>query len=249
MSDQLPSIKRHLAGTVLLLSAAFAASRVTAYRVPDSLAEPLSTIDLRMAGFSGRDNPPLDARVLAQLQPTSYLSRTYSEKDLAADVFVAFYAQQRAGESMHSPRHCLPGSGWEIWDYGSVQVPVAGRAVRINKYAISREGARMLVLYWYQSRERIIASEYMGKLLLARDALFQNSTAAAIVRIIVPDRPGTLEEATRLAVELIPQMQRCFRADRLSAGAIPAPSKVFFLRSSTSKKSVTTRERLWPTGC
>ena len=68
----------------------------------------------------------------------------------------------------------------------------------------------MLVLYWYQSKERVIASEYVGKILLARDALMQNATAGSIVRIIVPDQPGALETARAFASELIPQMQRCF---------------------------------------
>ena len=111
---------------------------------------------------------------------------------------------------MHSPKHCLPGAGWEIWNYESTPIPVNGRTVSVNKYSISHEGERRLVLYWYQSRNRIIASEYWGKILLARDTLMQNSTAASIVRIIVPDQPGALEDARSLATELIPQVQRCF---------------------------------------
>jgi len=69
----------------------------------------------------------------------------------------------------------------------------------------------MIVLYWYQSKKRIIASEYSGKILLAEDALLQNSTAASIVRIIVPDTSGALEAAAGFASELIPQVERCFR--------------------------------------
>ena len=99
---------------------------------------------------------------------------------------------------MHSPKHCLPGAGWEIWDYGSLDVAANGRNYTVNNYAIANSGQRMRVLYWYQSKGRIIASEYMGKILLARDALFQNSTAASIVRIIVPDQPGALEAARAL---------------------------------------------------
>jgi len=49
---------------------------------------------------------------------------------------------------------------------------------------------RALVLYWYQSRDRVIASEYIGKVLLVRDALFSGRTSGSIVRIVVPDRPG-----------------------------------------------------------
>jgi EpsI family protein len=112
--------------------------------------------------------------------------------------------------SMHSPKHCLPGAGWEISEHRTVEIPVPGGTARVNRDLIDREGTRMVVLYWYQTKERIIASEYSGKLLLARDALLQNSTAASIVRIIVPDKPGAPEEAATLAAGVIGQLWQCF---------------------------------------
>jgi EpsI family protein len=201
----------HLAAaTLVLLGATLVASKMTAHRRSGELATPLETLPRQIGEFSGTDNPPLKENVLKELKATQYLSRTYRRPGLDADLFIAFYAQQRAGESMHSPKHCLPGAGWEIWDYGAVDVPANGRVFRINKDYINHEGNRRVVLYWYQSKERIFASEYIGKILLARDALIRNSTAAAIVRIIVPDRPGVAGEASAFASELIPEIQRCF---------------------------------------
>src|SRR6185295_10524902 len=104
----------HLAGTFLLLSATLAASKVTSYRSPQPLAQSLETISRELGGFTGSENPPIEANVLRALNPSGYLTRTYRKGDLKADLFIAFYAQQRSGESMHSPKHCLPGSGWEI---------------------------------------------------------------------------------------------------------------------------------------
>jgi hypothetical protein len=120
------------------------------------------------------------------LNPSSCLCRTYSNGNLNVDLFIAFYAQQRAGESMYSPKHCLPGAGWEIWNYDTMEIPAAGKV------------------------DRIIASEYLGKLLLARDALLENATAASIVRLILPDQPGVPQAARNFASELIPQVQVCF---------------------------------------
>jgi EpsI family protein len=200
----------HLTATFLLLAGTLAASKLVAHRKSEMLALPLATIARNIAGFSGVDNPALDEPTLRALNPTSYLSRTYSNGGLAADLFISFYAQQRAGESMHSPKHCLPGAGWEIWNYDTMEIPAAGQRFTVNKYSISRESERRLVLYWYQSRDRIIASEYLGKLLLARDTLLQNATAASIVRLILPDQPGTSEIARTFAGDLIPQVQLCF---------------------------------------
>lgn len=200
----------HVVGVLLLLSATLVASKLSEPRLPEFLVQPLDSIPWSIAGFQGSPNPPLSQSVLAKLQADRYLSRTYRKQDMAADLFVAFYAYQRAGESMHSPKHCLPGSGWEIWNYGSTEIDVDGRNVKVNKYSISREADRRLVLYWYQSKDRIVASEYLGKFLLARDALLNNSTAGSIVRIIVPDRPGALEQARGFATELVPYVKNCF---------------------------------------
>lgn len=201
---------RSFTATFLLLAATLVASRLASNRTSESLAQPLDTIDRQILGYTGTDNAPIAENVLKELKPSSYLVRTYSKGGLQADLFIAFYAQQRAGESMHSPKHCLPGSGWEIWNYQTANIPVGGRTSKINEYSISHEGDRRLVLYWYQSKNRVIASEYLGKVLLARDTLLQKSTAASIVRIIVPDRPGTAEEARALASALIPVVHRCF---------------------------------------
>lgn len=200
----------HVVGILVLLATTLTASKLTAHRRSDGLTQPLDTIGRTIQGFVGSENPPLDAQVLDKLKCSSYLSRTYVKDGVQADLFIAYYAQQRAGESMHSPKHCLPGAGWEIWDYGSTDIQASGRSFEVNKYSIENGGERRLVLYWYQSKGRIIASEYMGKILLARDALLQNSTAASIVRIIVPDRPGTLDYARGFAAGLIPQVQRSF---------------------------------------
>lgn len=201
---------KHFAVTFFLLSATLGASLIAGNRKSEFLAQPLDTISRQISGFTATENPSLTDDVLAQLKPSSYLSRTYRNGDLQADLFVAFYAEQRAGESMHSPKHCLPGAGWEIFDYATTRIPVGQETFEVNKYRISREEDRMLVLYWYQSKQRIIASEYMGKLLLARDTLMHNATSGSIVRIIVPDRPGAFESARQFASALIPQVQRCF---------------------------------------
>jgi EpsI family protein len=87
---------------------------------------------------------------------------------------------------------------------------VRGQVVRINKYAIQNQGFRRLILYWYQSRNRIIASEYLGKVLLVKDTLIEGNTAGAIVRITMPDDPESAEEGPAFASDIVTEVQRCF---------------------------------------
>ncbi len=203
-------------GTTALLAGTLVLSGLSSRRIPEALATPLERIDRQISGWTAYKNLSLDPGALRSLDATSYLARLYRKEAQDLDLFIAFYAQQRAGESMHSPKHCLPGAGWEIWKHDSARVTVQNRNYVVNKYSIQNSGARMLMFYWYQSKDRIVASEYVGKIMLARDSLLTGHTAGSIVRIMLPDAPGASDEAIRFASLLIPQVQRCF-----GAGALP----------------------------
>ena len=195
--------------TIVLLAATLFASWSVDHRPPEALALPLDTIPATIGGWSGTANPPLDIRVIKELIATSYLTRTYRLSDKSISLFVAYYAQQRAGENMHSPKNCLPAAGFEVWRHGMVNVMLNGRAIEVNKYQVEKQAERMLVLYWYQSRRRIMAREFNGKLLLIRDALLEGRTGGSIVRLTLPDQPGAVEDGVAFAAQIIPLVQAC----------------------------------------
>ncbi|HEY1754855.1 MAG TPA: EpsI family protein [Bryobacteraceae bacterium] len=201
---------RSAAAVVAILGMTLAASALSERPRPEALDEPLATIPSSLAGWNSIRDEPLASSTLTRLVLTDYISRVYAKDENQLGLFIAYYAEQRSGESMHSPKHCLPGSGWEIWQYGSVEVPVNGGTAVVNKYSIHKGTLRNVVLYWYQSGPRVIASEYYGKLLLMRDAMFDGRTDGAIVRIILPDVPGAVQEGVNFAARLIPEVQRCY---------------------------------------
>jgi len=205
------------AGVIAILGATLATSAYTERRHPQSLTHPLNDIPVSLAGWNFAQDAPLPPNELKRLVLTDYVSRIYSRGSQYLSLFIAYYAEQRSGESMHSPKHCLPGSGWEIWQYGSVEVPVNGAAVTVNKYSIHKGSERQIVLYWYQSGSRVIASEYVGKFLLMKDAVLDGRTDGALVRVMLPDRPGAVEEAVAFASKLIPEVQRCYGISNLTA--------------------------------
>ena len=69
----------------------------------------------------------------------------------------------------------------------------------------------MRMLYWYQNRDRIIASEYLGKIYLVWDALRQGQVSGSIVRLTLPEDPESLKEGLKLSAEVIPQVSKCFK--------------------------------------
>ncbi len=196
--------------TMLLLAATLGLSLWSEHRVGQDLHIPLTGIPSTIDGWQQTETIDLTKQSLDKLKPSDVLSRVYTKDGWEAEVFVAYYASQHAGETMHSPKQCLVGSGWEIWKPGSAQVSFQGKPVTVNRYGIQRETDRMIVFYWYQSQSRIVASEYAGKLLLARDALLKGNTAGSLVRIALKDRPGADQEGLRLAGALMPLLQPYF---------------------------------------
>jgi EpsI family protein len=197
--------------TVVLLLVTLGASALTLTRKVAELAFPLKTIPSELAGWTQTESQQLDAKTLRALDATSYISRLYVKHGSPLSLFVSYYAQQRAGESMHSPKHCLPGSGWDIERYGSANVMVDGKLTAINRYTILNAGQRRIVYYWYQSGMRIVANEYSGKAFLIWDTLTNGNTAGAMVRIIVSDEPGLSEDGSAFATSIIPSVQHCLR--------------------------------------
>ena len=203
-------MNRTFTATVVLLLGTTVLSTLAAHRIPEPLAVSLDQISPQIDGWTAAGDQTLPSYTLHALAPTAYLVRTYKKAYSQLDLFIAFYAQQRAGESMHSPKHCLPGAGWEIWNHDSTLIPIRGQQVQINKYSIENAGTRMLMFYWYQSKTRIIASEYIGKVMLARDTILTGHTAGSIVRIMLPDTPAASSTGVSFAEHLIPEVERCF---------------------------------------
>ncbi len=128
------------------------------------------------------------------LAADDYILRTYrNAQGQSADLFIAYYQVQNAGESMHSPKNCMPGAGWEPVETGRVQLGVdgTGRPWWVNRLVIEKDQERVLMLYWYQVQGRVIASEYWEKIYLVWDALRSHRRDGAIVRVTVPVAKGS----------------------------------------------------------
>lgn len=199
---------RPLVLTVAVLAGTLLAARVSDRRTPEQLAQPLDTIPAAIGDWTLADETELAKETEEVLKATSYLSRRYvstADDDAWMDMFIAFYAMQEAGETMHSPKNCLPGGGWEIWNYGSAEIETTdGRTETVNKYYIQKGNARLLVFYWYQNRDRVIASEYYAKLCLIYDSVVKRRTSGSIVRVMLPDVDWAEEEGRKIAGKLIP---------------------------------------------
>jgi EpsI family protein len=129
----------------------------------------------------------IDADTQAVLKADDLLNRFYVKGPLGANLFVAAFRSQRNGKAPHSPKNCLPGSGWTPLNSSVVAIDVGrGMPIEVNRYVVAHGDERSLVLYWYQSRDRAIASEYIAKFWVVVDAMRLNRTDTALVRVVLP---------------------------------------------------------------
>jgi EpsI family protein len=85
-----------------------------------------------------------------------------------------------------------------------ISIPVeGGDPIEVNRIVISKGLDQQLVLYWYQSHGRVVASEYWGKIYTVLDALRTNRTDAALVRVICPVGGAAEAKAEREAVRFV----------------------------------------------
>ncbi|HET7206867.1 MAG TPA: EpsI family protein [Terriglobales bacterium] len=150
---------------------------------------PLAQFPRQLGNWLGND-VSMDKETLDVLGPGDFLLRVYDdEKNVLppVDLFVAYFPSQRAGDTIHSPKHCLPGAGWHPVESGRVVLSFPGRRpFMANRYVIARGEDRDLVLYWYQAHDRAIASEYWAKFYLIADAIRMNRSDGSLVRLTTP---------------------------------------------------------------
>lgn len=197
----------YLPAAAFLFGAAFVWNARSQAAVP--LAAPLTGILPKVDGYRVEDQRLSDEeRRIAGM--SDYVARLYWRDSVAAfTTFVSYYARQTQGQTIHSPRNCLPGAGWEVLTPGTQTLVVNGTTQTVNHYVLRNGPATAVVLYWYQGRGRIVANEYAVKWNLLRDAALAGHTEEALVRVVVPvsptpqaGAPAALAEANELATTI-----------------------------------------------
>jgi EpsI family protein len=121
-------------------------------------------------------------------------------------IYVGYYERQVQGQSIHSPKNCLPGAGWEILQSTRESITEPHVSGSVNRVLLANKGARALVFYWYQGRGRVEANEYTVKWNLLRDAALFGRTEEALVRIVFPvgESSDDVRRAEARAKQLVP---------------------------------------------
>lgn len=169
---------------------------------------PLREFPDRIGSLHSR-NLPIDTDIETAIGADDDINREYRGAEPPIELYVGYYKDQRSGDAIHSPKNCLPGEGWEPVRSSFVQIGSTDHPVTVNEYIVEQGQERDLVLYWYQTHRRTIASEYGAKFWLVADGVRRRSTDGTLIRIWTTAEDGEAQAEARaisFAREVYPQI-------------------------------------------
>ncbi len=195
----------------VLLAATVAMAKLPHGKVTE-LSQPLQNLPLEIQEWHGFDQPLTD-RIAAVAGVDSYVSRFYFRPGGdSVGLYVGFYKSQQTGETVHSPKNCLPGTGWQPVKAAEIMLRTGdGHTSPVNLYVVENEREKLLVLYWYQSHGRIISSEYAAKVYMVIDAIRLGRTDSTLVRVTTKlghDENKARQLAVSFAEQVIPDLDQ-----------------------------------------
>ncbi len=165
--------------------------------------KPLDLFPRQEQGWTMVGEARFDERVLAVLLPTDYLSRTYrNDQGELLSLYVGYHDGGPNSGPIHSPKQCLPGSGWNRVNDSVHEVDVNGTTVSYVSSLYQKDIEKQLFLYWFQVRDQYLTNEYALKLSMAKNSFVDNRRESSFIRISVPVK-GTEEEARALGESFI----------------------------------------------
>ncbi len=200
----LNSTPARLVTVFLVIQTALLYSSIRTEFIPES--RPLNQLPHQLGGWKMIQESFVDKETQDVLKADDTLNRVYQDPSTgaSASLFVAAFRTQRNGKSPHSPKNCLPGSGWTQLSSENYTIDAGLAApIVVNRYVIVHGEEREMVLYWYQSRDRVVADEFKAKFWVVADAMRLNRTDTALVRVIVPIAPHDEDRATRTGTEFV----------------------------------------------
>jgi len=191
---------------LVILVGPFALSAGQSRPVP--LRQSFANFPMQLGPWQGR-HVYIDPIMVAKTACDAYLNAEYvNSNNESISLWIAYYENQKAGGSVHSPFSCLTGGGWVVKESQAIKV---GPGMPVRYMVMNQGGNLMAVYYWYIQRDRWIINEYLNKFYMAYDRLASRRANGALVRIITPvgknveSADERLASFTRLLIPVLPE--------------------------------------------
>ena len=168
---------------------------------------PRALQEWRMTGES-----TLSDEVQKVLKASDVLSRQYVSPDgKQVNLYIGYHAGGKDSGEIHSPKHCLPGSGWFEHSTKRTSMDVAGEKINLVRAIYQKGESRELFLYWFQVRGKTLSEEYSLKVAEITNSILHGRRDSSFIRISIPFE-GNEQAATaigeRFVRDFFPDIQK-----------------------------------------
>ena len=124
--------------------------------------------------------------VLKVLKASDTLTRRYvTAEGKNVDLYIGYHGGGKDSGEIHSPKHCLPGSGWYEISTRKTEMDLAGEKINLV-HAIYQKGEnREMFIYWFQARKKTINDEYSLKIAEITNSVLYRRRDASFIRVSV----------------------------------------------------------------
>ena len=163
------------------------------YRPQDPVNMSFDSFPLLKGEWIG-ERDSLAPTVVALLNPDQIFSATYTNKDeIKVQLFFDYFSSENIKGAVHSPRNCLPGSGWVITSSSKRNIEFDNRIIAANRFYLRLKGSKQVMDYWYITRYGEAASDYVLKAYTMVSAVTFRPTDVAFIRFVANQDPESLE--------------------------------------------------------
>jgi EpsI family protein len=154
----------------------------------------------------------LSESVQKVLKATDTISRQYASADgKKVSLYIGYHGGGKESGEIHSPKHCLPGSGWYEVSSEKSRLELNGETLNLVRAVYQKGDSRELFLYWFQARNKSLNDEYSLKLAEIVNSLLYRRRDASFIRISVPfeaDQQVTLATGERFIRDFYPTIRK-----------------------------------------
>lgn len=148
------------------------------------VSKPLELFPQKAGNWVMTGQARFDERILSLLLPSDYLSRSYEDNlGNRVSLYVGFHDGGPQSGPIHSPKQCLPGSGWNRLYDEVHSVFVSGQSIPYVSAVYQKDTQKQLFLYWFQVRDDILTNEYALKLAMVRNSIMANRRDSSFIRL------------------------------------------------------------------
>ena len=167
----------------------------------------------QVGSFSMTGSSKFSEEIVQELGVDSYINRDYRDNDgYQLSLYLGYYEEQREGSMIHSPKNCMPGGGWNPVESSviPIRVSVSNKTYKVNRMLFQKGMDKLIMHYWYQGRNRIVANEYIDRFFLILDSILRHRSEGALVRVIGPWDPSGNNEKKQeqFVANLFPVLQQ-----------------------------------------